>query len=422
MNRFHGLTLLVALSTAMPGAVLAQKNSDSKYTKDASKYLAMAMVRSDKASRTQMYQQALAALQEGFTKDADNAKLWFTAGQAYVGLGDYIAADSCFSKAEKMVPSLKEEIDGERESGWMAAFQDGVDLMDQQQYEKALSTLEAAQKLYDKRPEALLNIGSIQANLGHPDEAEKAFQEAIKAAQGELVAKLDSGSQVTWKRYVEMATINIAQIRGTKGVDEFQANNYDGAAEAFKKAIEVNPYSRDYLFNYVQARYAKATKYEDEVEQDPSKAAQYKQPLIDLYSELKTEIPKVREYDPTNESLMLVLQRATRREGELKGDTATARNAALVILTTLDSIPVEVTDLAISAEDTIASVTGKVKNKKLAPNTPVTVKISLLGYQGSNIGEMTVTVNVGDKDSSTPFEQKGAISGQVAGWKYRITS
>ena len=422
MNRIRALPLLLALAAVLPGQVAAQKFKDSKYTKDADKFLALAMTRGDKADRQQMYQQALNALMEGFEKDADNGKLWYVAGQAYVGLGRYAAADSAFDKATTISPEMMEQVEAEREAGWMQGFQEGVELMDQQQYDQALAVLEGAEVLYDKRPEALLNIGSIYANRGEHEKAERAFEMAARAAQGELVAKLDSASQEQWKRYIEMSTLNIAQIRGGRGVDEFSAGNFDAAADAFKRAAEVNPYSRDYLFNYVQAKYAKATKLEEEVEADASKLEGVKAELVQLYGLLQAEIPKVREFDPTNENLLAIQARAVRREGELKGDTLTARQATLVILQQLDAIPVEVTELAIAAEAEAATISGKVRNKKLDPNAPVSLKITLIGYKGDVIGETSVTVNVGEKESETPFQTTANIGAQVAGWKYQLTS
>ena len=130
----------------------------------------------------------------------------------------------------------------------------------------------------------------------------------------------------------------------------------------------------------------------------------------------------VREFDPTNQNLLGIRARAVRREGELKGDTLAARQRTLEILTQLDAIPVEVTDLAIAAETEAATISGKVVNKKLDANAPVSLKITLLGYKGQVIGETSVTVNVGEKDAETPFQATAPITAQVAGWKYALTT
>ena len=424
MNRTRGLTLVLALGAALPMSAAAQEFKDTKYTKDADKFLALAMTRSDPADRANYYRQALAALAEGFTREANNAKIWYTAGQAHVGLSNYVAADSCFDKAVQLHPDISSDIEAEREAGWMAAFEQGVALMDEEKHDEALTMLQSAEVLYDKRPEALLNIGSIHANRGNNDLAEEAFRKAAAAAQGELYEKLDSASQANWKSYVEMATLNIAQMRGQEGVGHFETEDYEAAAAAFKSAMEVNPYSRDYLFNYVQAKYAKASDLEAQLTEDSTKLAVLTPELVSLYTELQAEIPKVRVYDPTNENLVYIQARALRREGELKGDT-TANVRTLRLLEEIDAVPVEVTELTIGTDQGTATVAGKVRNKKLAEGSPVTVRVTLLGYKGDTIGQMTVTVNAGaagEEATSVSFEQTATITGSVAGWKYEVTT
>lgn len=426
MNRFRGLCLVLALGAVLPSSLAAQGQwKDSKYTKDAEKNLALAMTRSEKADRQNFYRMALTSLEEGFTREPENGKLWYTAGQVYVGLSNYLAADSAFDKAEQLHSESVTEIEAEREAGWMQAFQEGVDLMDAQQYDQALALLESAEILYGKRPEGLLNIGSIYANKGNNEKAEEAFQKAIAAAQGELFAKLDTAQQAQWNNFVEMSTLNIAQMRGARGVEHFEADRLDEAAASFKSAFEVNPYSRDYLFNYVQAKYAKATKLDEQAKADPAQAEQLKTQLMELYSEIQQEIPKVREFDPTNENIQLIHAQAVKRHGELAGDTTKAREAALKILTDNDDLPVEITELSISTDESTATVSGKVRNKKLTAGAPVTIKLTLIGYKGDTIGEMTATVNAGasgEDAEPVTFQQTGEVKGQVAGWKYVVTT
>ena len=425
MTRLRWLIPALALGALLPVEGYAQKFKDSKYTKDADKFIALAMTRSEKADRQNFYRQALGALQEGFTKEPQNAKIWFTAGQIYIGLSNYLAADSALDKAEQMHPPVAPDAEAEREAGWMQAFNEGVELMDAQQHDEALALLLAAEVLYAKRPEGLLNIGSIYANKGDNQKAEEAFQQAAAAAQGELFAKLDTAQQAQWKSFVEMSTLNIAQIRGARGVDHFNAEQLDEAAAAFKSAFDVNPYSRDYLFNFVQARYAKASKLEEQLATTPAALEQIKPQLIELYTGIQRDIPKVREFDPTNENIQLIHARAVKRSGELAGDTLSGRQAALKILEENDAIPVEITDLAISTDQNTATINGKIRNKKLNPGTPVTLKLTLLGYKGDTIGQMTVTVNAGASGEAAElvsFSQTGNVTGQVAGWKYEVAT
>jgi len=426
MNRYRGLVLIMAASAivAIPANVAAQKFKDDKYTKEADKYIALATMRSDSAARTQMYQQALDALQEGLTKAADNAKVWLKAGVAYVGLGRYAEATTAFDRTLELYPDAADEVEAERESGWIQAFTQGVALMDNgpDAYPKALSILEAGEALYPKRPEALLNMGSMYAALGQNDKAEEAFRKAAAAAQGELYEKVDSATQQTWDGYVSLATLNLAQIRGSVGVAAFQAGDYEVAATAFQQAMEVNPYSRDYLLNFVNAEYAKVSDMEDEVETDSSKLAQYKPRMIELYATLQREIPKVREFDPTNRNIMMIHVRAVRRENELKGDTTAAQQGALAILQEAEAIPVEIVDMAVQPGDGTATIAGKIHNRSLAPNSTVKLTITLLGLDGAAIGNVDVETPVGEAEVETPFEQTAQISAQVAGWRYRVAT
>lgn len=427
MNWYRGLSLVLAsaaFAAAVPANVAAQKYRDDKYTKEADKFIALAMTRQDDAQRKQMYQQALDALQEGFTEEADNGKIWYTAGVAYVGLSRYSEAADAFDKAIEIYPEAAEEIEAEREAGWIQAFTEGVGLMDMgpDSYPAALEVMEAGEKLYSKRPEGLLNMGSMYAALGEHEKAEDAFQKAAAAAQGELLEKVDSATQQSWASYVDMATLNVAQIRGSRGVDAFSAGDYDAAARAFQEAMEVNPYSRDYLLNYVQAQYAKVTDMEDEIEADSMKAEEMRPVMIQLYSSLEQEIPKVREFDPTNSNLMMIQARAVRRENELKGDTAAAQQGALSILEAERDIPIEVMDISIQPGDGSATVGGRVRNKTLDANSPVTIKVTLLGLEGQEIGKADISVNVGEAEASVPFEGTVQINDQIAGWKYEIAT
>jgi tetratricopeptide (TPR) repeat protein len=253
MNRCRGLvTALVVGALLVPASAFAQTNKDTDATKEANKFIGLAMMRADTAERNQSYRDALAALEEAFTGDADNARVWYIAGQAYAGLRDYVKADEAFDKAVELHAEYAEELEGEREAAWLDGFQAGVELMDAQRFPEALALLEGSHALYPHRPEGLLNIGSIYANTGEIDKAVQAFEQAVVAARGPHREKLDTAGQAQWDRFAEMAELNIAQMTGAQGVEAFQAEDYEAAATAFEKAAEMNPYALDSLFNLVQ--------------------------------------------------------------------------------------------------------------------------------------------------------------------------
>jgi tetratricopeptide (TPR) repeat protein len=185
MNRSHGLLFALLFGAlVVPADVMGQNPKDDRYTREASKHLGVAMLRQDEAERNAAYQAALMELQEGMVREASNPKIWFLAGQAYAGLLDFAGADSSFDKAVEMYPEYEAEVEAEREVAWVAGFQQGVALMDQQQNQEALRVFEAAHDLYPHRPEALLNMGSLYASAGDTDRAIQAFEDAIKAVNG----------------------------------------------------------------------------------------------------------------------------------------------------------------------------------------------------------------------------------------------
>lgn len=422
MKGFRGLSLALVTALLVPATALAQqKPKDTKYTKDAAKFIGLALMRQDPAERTKMYQDALTALQEGFTADAENPKFWLIAGQAYAGLGDLQKADEAFDKAVQMHPDYAEEIVGERESGWVTGFTRGVELMDQQQYEQAIAVFEAANELYGERPEGYLNLGNLYANTGDIPKAIAALEKAIETASGPMLEKLDSAGKAQWIGYQELARVNISQMRGGLGVEAFEKENFKEAEALFRQASQENPHSRDFLFNIVQARYAQAAAIEERIEADSSIATQVAPELRQLYEGLKADIDKVQDYDPNNENLYMILARSQKRMGELAGDTAAAQQGALAVLTELQNLPVGVAELVIApGGEADARISGAIKNKNLAVGTPVTIRLTLLDRAGATVGEQQIVVNAPEKDQTATFEATAPYTGTIAGWKYQV--
>ena len=426
MNRSRALSFALLLGVLFVPAEAhgQQKPKDDKYTKEASKQLGIAMLRQEDAERGQAYQQALTALQEGMTKEADNPKIWFLAGQAYAGVLDFAGADSCFEKAEALYPEYAAEVEAEREVGWMNGFNAAVALMDEQKYPEALKLFEGSHELYPKRPEGLLNMGSIYANQGNTDRAVWAFEEAVKAVNSERFAELEPEAQAQWKGFEDMAKLNISQMLGQQGVEAFQAEDYDKAADLFTRAAQSNPQSRDFLFNVVQAHFAQAQALE---EKRDSTAEDGKAPedadLVKIYQQMQPDIAKVQEFDPNNENLMLILARSKRRAGELSGNGPQGQREALAALEQLQSMTLTVSELMVEPGEGTAKVSGTVKNNGTDAGAQVKLEVTLLASDGTVIGTQEAAVTAPEKDATTTFELTVAdVQKQVAGWKYKVVS
>ncbi|HEX2166810.1 MAG TPA: tetratricopeptide repeat protein, partial [Longimicrobiales bacterium] len=283
----------------------AQQETDE--TREAGKLIGLAMTRQEPAERTEMYRQAIEQLRPAMTSDAENAKVWLLAGTALAALGEMEEADQAFLRAEQLHPEYAEQIVGERESAWVEAFNRGIELMDQQQYAEAIAQMEAAQTIYDQRPEALMNLGSLYANAGEPMKAEQALLQAIAATQGPLFATLAPEQQAEWTRFRSMASANIAQVQAQQGIQSFEAEQFDSAAARFLRAAETNPYARDYWFNYGQALWAMSTPLEESLATaSAADSAAVIEQLTGLYAKIQSAAQKAREFDPNNEVLYLM--------------------------------------------------------------------------------------------------------------------
>lgn len=427
---------------AIPSVALAQKEPpDTKELKEASKYLGLAMMQSAPDKKAPLFKQAMDQLQVAMTKSPDNAKVWLYAGQVYAGMGDFAGADSAFSKAEQLYPAYAEDISGEREAAWVEAFNQGISAMDQKDNDGAIQKMELAERLYPHRPESKMNLGALYAGKSETDKAIAKFEEAIVAINGPLKEKLSPEDQATWARFETMAKSNIAQLHGARGVDAFNESNYDNAYTAFTKAAEINPYSRDYVFNRAQALYAKATDLEEKrnialdeetalkkqkgqeaaAKAKADEAAAVAKELVPLYAQIIETSEQTRLIDPNNEALYHLIARSQKLTGDFTTDAAAKtewQNKALATLKLREALEFEVADVAISPGENQATVSGTVKNLKVAANAPIKLKFTLIGIDGSPVGEGEVTVNAPAAEQTAQFQGTIAITGDVAGWKY----
>jgi tetratricopeptide (TPR) repeat protein len=421
MIRLRRLTIALALLVVLPTVASAQR--DTRYTREASKFLGLAMTRSDEAQRAEMYQQAMVHLREGMERDADNAKVWLLSGTVLAALGELQEADRAFTRAVQMHPAYADEIAGEREAAWIDAFNRGIGLMDQQNYDEAIRVMEAAQLIYDQRPEALMNLGALYASKGENEKAVAALERAAEITRGPLFEQLDEEGQATWLRFRDLAGVNVAQMAAATGVEAFQAEQFEKAAEQFHRAAELNPHARDYWFNYVQALWAQTSKLEDGLEAGGAPAEEAKQKLPPLYEQVEAAVIKTREMDPNSEILYLIEARTHRIRGDMAASEAAkdaGHQAALRVLEAHDRLAVTLDNLQIFNDGEGVAIAGELKNRKAAADAPVRIQFTFVALDGSTIGQETVTVNAPAPDSTVEFSGRANIEGNFAGWRYTV--
>jgi len=397
MNRFGGLTLLAVL--ALPAALQAQRRpSNSMHTRSAEVYLDRAKSTSREADRRDLLNKALEALRPGMASDAENPRIWLLAGTAWARLGDAAGADSAFDRAESLYPEYAKEIEPERLAVWVAQYNLGVAAIAQQQFDEAITRLEAADRIYRGRPEAALSLGSLYVQKGDLARAEAAYRGALEIAQGPATAGVAEKDRAQWLEQERTAASRLASLldqlgrrddavavhqayvakhpgdaaaraewaaalaRAGKtqeaagvydqllqnadlsdtewfnaGVGLYSAEQYDLAARTFRKSLAKNPHARDAWYNLGQALFAAASALEEQRRPAAgAAAAELDKRMEAVTTELLEASTKVRESDPNFRNAIMMVAQAQRTLSDLATEPAVRKQWQDKVVATLE--------------------------------------------------------------------------------------
>src|SRR5690606_15921025 len=93
---------------------------------------------------------------------------------------------------------------------------------------------EGAAQVYDKRPTALLNLGSVYARQNNSEGAARAYRGALEILRGPARQELKPEEEKQWAEWEEAVSQNLAQILAVAGKDE-------EAAAAYEEYLKRNP-------------------------------------------------------------------------------------------------------------------------------------------------------------------------------------
>lgn len=436
---------------------------DNASTQMAMLYLSQAQTADDPAAAEQRFQEALAASMEGIEADPENPQSWFQAGQAYLGLGDFEAADSTLARAEELHPRYYLEIAPVREQAWVEAYNEAIEYTNSRDYPGAIEVLQRANIIYRERPEAMMNLGNLYSVTDRPDEAIAVYREALELINGPMAAEQDPETQASWQENAAMAEVNVAQLLSQAGRDAeavdayrtilerdpdnvtvasslgaalaklgrdeeaqaifdqlsarsdltaqdfmmagiglFQAEDYVGAARSFQRSVEVNPHSRDAYFNLSQATYLAADGAEDgtEVEQE-------------MWQALVEAGERLIALDPQNENAYRLYAQGLVRTGR--------DQEAVPLLERMESLQYEVLNTQFQPiEGEGGVVRGEIHNRTLAAGTPVRLRFVFSSATGEELGSQEVQVQAGAPESAVPFEVEFDSTVEVNGYKYEV--
>ena len=477
MNRNGGLILALALMALVPAAAHAQNNckgGNNMHTRSAALYLDRAQKNGNPQQREELFRQALEQSLESTKNDADNPRSWFMAGQTYLRLQQYAAADSMFDRLEQLCANY-EGLAIERTNAWVTAYNAGVTAGQQGDIEGAIASMQRADMMYQGRPEARLNLGSYYANLGKHEEAIAAFRGALEILRGPASEGLNEEQKAQWQENEQVAAFNLAQLLAIAGKDEeaaqayrdylasdpgnvtaqqnlavvltrqgktadaatiysellgrtdldaedyfgigvglFNAEQHGPAADAFRKAIEKNPQFRDALYNLAQALYAPSLTLEDaRAQASAADVAKINAQLTPIYNEIVESVEKARQYDPANANLYLLAARAYRGLADITANKAASdalREKVRATLEAQQALPVQVSQITLLPGETETTLTGSLGNLKLEAGAPVRLRVSFLGADGATLADAEVSLTAPAVGESVPFEVKATVN------------
>ncbi len=430
------------------------------------------------------YQEAHTEAMRAIAETPENPKAYLVAGQAAVGLNDWVQADTMFDRALALHPGYSDQIEAEREVGWVVAYNMGAESLNGGDLDRAEEMFRAADRLYQGRPEARIGLGSLYVNKGDLEAAAQSYLGALEILQRDSPEGLSEEQLEAWRQARQIAALNSAELLGQTGqfakaaevldayirdygegldgatmrrartalagfyaqageaekaealyeeilgqedltedelfqaaVGFFNTGDYGRAADSFRQAGELNPYSRDAKLNLVQSLYSQALELEKE-ESSPDRDAK----LTDIYEEIQQVGADVREVDPLNRNLMSFVLRSFRSLADIDPTSAARLNRqAQTMVREYQDQPFEISNVQVDMQsDTEARIAGTITNLKAADGSPLRVRFELVNAQGNVVGSTMIEVNAPAAQENVSFNETTAVQGgSFTGWRYQ---
>ena len=253
-------------------------------------------------------------------------------------------------------------------------------------------------------PEALLNLARLDVDAGRLDRAISNYERSLAIMDGPRPPDVDGATAAQWKTLEPVAKLNLGILYAAKGIDFFQANDLGQAISLFRTSLQWNPYSRDIRYSLCQAMYIQASQFREQGRPAGELSA--------LYADILNEATRVRNADPGNLNLRLILGHSHRNLGD--------ENSAAAIFAENASLPFEVNDVRMDVGTTETRLSGVVKNLKLAERDPVRLRITLLALSGAPMATSDVDVAAPPVNQGATFVVDMKATDDAAGWQYEI--
>lgn len=428
---------------------------DTEHSDDAE----VALVQADIAGednpeeREQSLREAIAAAERGIEADPENPIHYFLAGQAHMFLEEYEQGAEYFDEAEDRHERYRLDTEVLREEAWLEMYNEGVELLDEDQEDAAIDMFERANRIYRQRPEAMMNLASIHHERGDLEEAAEYYSQAIEVIQGPRSRDLEEEDREAWESQLEPARFNRAQIN-------IELGNFEQAAEDYEQVLEDDPDNVMALSNlsvaYMQMGEEERAReiYEELFEQEDLMMHELLMIGVGFYEgedweqareafeRIVADVPNHRE---AHANLVQTLHEAEEWE-QLKevGDAAIERDShnpviyqlvaqayvhtddeqtAVQYLNQMEELPFWLLQVHMEPQyGEGAVINGQVQNHNLEPGTQVEILFTFYGPDGGEIGTETASFQAPDEEEVLPFDLQFSHADEVAGYDYEVVS
>ena len=455
-----GLTLFAIGALLAPPQALAQDAENEPRMESRNALVAIKLQKAqgleDQLVAAESYREALEDVYKAIDRDPTNPTGFLHLGVARLGLLEYAAADSAFDQAEDLYPDYFDEEGGTgvyRENGWIDAYNEGIAALDLDDTDGALEFFSIANVIFDKRPEAFLNLGATYANNGQPDESIEAWRAAITVIDSPDSKPKDEASRQQWLDELRpMALTNLAQVLGAN-------DRAEEAVAIYREILELDPdddRARSGLAIALgqsgQAEDALGI-YDEILESDDASALDYFNAGVTLYGAEAYEratiaFEKVLErapmYRDALQNLVQTLALTENYEAQLplsqKLMDMDGRNYLVYqmhlralsqvgrsdevgpLLTAMQEMTFLVDDLQLQPRGDGGLVLGTVTNKLLEEGASVSLRFHFYDDGGAELGTKDVSVPVPPVDVAQRFQVSIDTERAVMGYSYEVMS
>ncbi len=426
----------------------------SRYTAISALRIEEAQSEEDEARQTQAYLEALQAINEGIEEEDDNPEAYLHLGIVQVGLKDYPAAADAFDYAEALYPDYADEdggTSGYRFNGWIQAYNDATIKLEENDTEGAIEFFRLANRLFDERPEAFLNLGAQLANRGDLDGSIAAWQDAIAVIENPDIDPDDDATRESWDtEFWPMAHNNLGQILASAGRSEeaiplyekllgrdpdnaqarsslamamAQTGQGDGGLSVFDEILGREDGSPLDYFNAGVSLYTvdqldqAAIGFQKSVERAPMyrDALQNLAQTLNALEDYEAQVPyseRLLELDPYNEYGYQMHIRALVEIGR--------QSDGVAVLDVMRELPFVTDNLQLQPSNSGAAISGQAINKTLPPGTTITLRFTFYDANGVPIGTEDTEVTLSDPEVAHAFQVSFAAEMQVLGYGYEF--